>query len=110
MRWQTRTMQVLSSIPIVALFATDAAVSILWIAIAPFLIEAVGMVWAPAKEAAVPNLLPRPRLEKANQISLATTYGVTPVLAALALAVLTTALGTLGPSAPPSWATPPNLA
>ena len=29
----------------------------------------------PAKDATVPNLVPRHRLEAANQISLATTYG-----------------------------------
>ena len=32
--------------------------------------------------ASVPNLLPRGRLETANQLTLATTYGVTPVAAA----------------------------
>ena len=34
------------------------------------------MAWAPAKDAAVPNLLPRARLEIANQLTLATTYGL----------------------------------
>ena len=32
-------------------------------------------MWGPAKDATVPNLVPRHRLEAANQISLATTYG-----------------------------------
>ena len=41
------------------------------------------MMWVPAKEAAVPNLMPRGRLETANQLTLVTTYGITPVLAAL---------------------------
>ena len=48
------------------------------------------MVWMPAKDAAVPNLLPAGRLETANQLTLATTYGITPVAAALLLAGLTT--------------------
>ena len=39
------------------------------------LVEAVSLVWGPAKDATVPNLVPRHRLEAANQISLATTYG-----------------------------------
>ncbi|HEX6869791.1 MAG TPA: dTMP kinase, partial [Micromonosporaceae bacterium] len=43
-------------------------------------------LWVPAKEAAVPNLLPRGRLETANQLTLVTTYGLTPVLAAVVLA------------------------
>ena len=50
------------------------------------------MIWLPAKDAAVPNLLPRGRLETANQLTLATTYGITPVAAALLLAGLTTGL------------------
>jgi dTMP kinase len=99
-----------ASIPTVALFTGDAKIIVGWAAVATFLIEAVGMVWAPAKEAAVPNLLPRPRLEKANQISLATTYGITPVLAALALAGLTTVLTSVYHPAPGSWATPTNIA
>ena len=39
------------------------------------LVEAISLVWGPAKDATVPNLVPRERLEAANQISLATTYG-----------------------------------
>ena len=39
------------------------------------LVEAISLVWGPAKDATVPNLVPRHRLEAANQISLATTYG-----------------------------------
>src|SRR5690606_5824960 len=54
---------------------------------ATVLIEAVSPVWGPAKDATVPNLVPRARLEAANQISLATTYG-----SALPAALLFTAL------------------
>ena len=39
------------------------------------LVEAISLVWGPAKDATVPNLVPRHRLEAANQVSLATTYG-----------------------------------
>jgi dTMP kinase len=39
------------------------------------LVETVSLVWQPAKDATVPNLVPRHRLEAANQVSLATTYG-----------------------------------
>jgi len=99
-----------ASIPTVALVTRNAAIIIGWAAVATFLIEAVGMVWAPAKEASVPNLLPRPRLEKANQISLATTYGITPVLAALLLAAATTVLASVFDPGPRSWATPTNIA
>jgi len=99
-----------ASIPTVGLLISDPKIVIGWAAVATFFIEAVSMVWGPAKEAAVPNLLPRPRLEKANQVSLATTYGITPVLAALALAGATTALTSVFHPAPGSWATPTTIA
>ena len=46
-----------------------------WVLIATVIIEAISLVWLPAKDATVPNLVPRDQLEAANQISIATTYG-----------------------------------
>jgi len=46
-----------------------------WIFVVTVLVEAISLVWGPAKDATVPNLVPRHRLEAANQLSLATTYG-----------------------------------
>ncbi|QVQ50943.1 dTMP kinase [Spiractinospora alimapuensis] len=63
------------SIPIVG--------DILWLLIANFLAECVALFWAPAKDATVPNLVPKHKLEQANQLSLFTTYGTAPVAAAL---------------------------
>jgi dTMP kinase len=77
-----------ASIPLVALWSDNAAVVIGWAAIATFLIETITLIWIPAKEAAVPNLIPRAKLEESNQLTLITTYGITPVLAALLLAGL----------------------
>ncbi|MDQ1664397.1 MAG: dTMP kinase [Actinomycetota bacterium] len=54
-----------------------------WLFVATFLIEAASLVWIPAKEATLPNLVPRERLETANQLSLFTTYGSAPVAAAV---------------------------
>jgi len=54
-----------------------------WLFVASFLIEAASLFWIPAKEATVPNLVPRERLEVANQISLLTTYGSAPIAAGL---------------------------
>ncbi|MEV4533357.1 MFS transporter [Asanoa sp. NPDC049518] len=71
------------SIPVVG-FIEDSSVRVVtWTAIALFLAQVAAQIWTPAKEAAVPNLLPRSRLEAANQLTLATTYGITPILAAL---------------------------
>ena len=83
-----------ASIPLVGLFVTSGATVVAWVGIANFLIECVALVWMPAKEAAVPNLLPKARLEKANQLTLATTYGLTPVFAAAVIGALTSVPGT----------------
>ncbi|MBX6749801.1 MAG: dTMP kinase [Micromonosporaceae bacterium] len=82
----------LASIPAAPLFLDSSAQIVAWIAVATILVEAVTMLWLPAKDAAVPNLVPRARLEAANQLSLATTYGITPVAAALLLAALISVL------------------
>ena len=64
--------------------------NLVWLFVAQFLIEAISLFWIPAKDAAVPNMLRKDQLEPANQFSLVTTYGLTPVLAAVVFAVLTT--------------------
>jgi dTMP kinase len=67
-----------------ALFLSIPVVGTLWwLFVATLLIEVASLVWIPAKEATVPNLVPRERLETANQLSLFTTYGSAPVAAAL---------------------------
>lgn len=67
-----------------ALFVSIPIVQTLWwLFVATFLIEALSLFWIPAKEATVPNLVPRERLEAANQLSLFTTYGSAPVAAAV---------------------------
>ncbi|MFL6240589.1 MAG: dTMP kinase [Actinomycetes bacterium] len=54
-----------------------------WLFAASFLIESVSLFWIPAKEASVPNLVERRRLEAANQLSLITTYGTAPIASLL---------------------------
>jgi dTMP kinase len=82
-----------ASIPIAFLIDVFPPLAVLgWMAIAIFIIEAITLVWNPAKDAAVPNLVPRAKLEVANQLSLIMTYGATPVAAALLLALLAPAL------------------
>jgi len=77
-----------ASIPVAGSLITTPSLVVAWAAVASFLAQSAAMVWSPAKEAAVPNLIPRGRLEAANQLTIATTYGVTPVLAAVAFAGL----------------------
>ncbi len=77
------------------LFCTIPLVGTLWwLFVATILIEIVGLFWMPAKEATMPNLVPRNRLEAANQLSLIVTYGSAPV-AAVVFAGLTLANGVL---------------
>jgi dTMP kinase len=66
------------------LFLTIPLVGTLWwVFVVTVLVEAISLVWGPAKDATVPNLVSRHQLEAANQISLATTYGSAVPAAAL---------------------------
>ncbi|MDP9092170.1 MAG: dTMP kinase [Actinomycetota bacterium] len=62
--------------------------TVAWLLVASFLIECVSLFWLPAKDASVPNLVRRDQIEAANQLSLITTYGITPVLGAALFSVL----------------------
>ncbi|WP_353850553.1 dTMP kinase [Solwaraspora sp. WMMA2056] len=100
-----------ASIPLLPMFGASGAATVAWAAIAIFLIETITLIWIPAKEAAVPNLIPRARLEIANQLTLIATYGITPVLAAISLAVLDGAVRAAGGGGElPSWVEPAQLA
>ena len=52
-----------------------------WLYTATILVEAVTLFWSPAKEASVPNLVPKNKLESANQVSLLAAYGTAPIAA-----------------------------
>ncbi|MFC0029325.1 dTMP kinase [Micromonospora chaiyaphumensis] len=99
-----------ASIPLYALTGASGGLVVTWAAIATFLIETVTLLWIPAKEAAVPNLIPRTRLETANQLTLITTYGITPIAAAIVAAVLDRSVRGLVGGDLPDWAEPAQLA
>jgi len=84
----TARFLLIASVPTVYLITNNTAVTVFWLAIAQLCIEGAVLIWSPAKEAAVPNLLPPEKYEAANQLSLATTYGLAPPLAFAVLAVL----------------------
>jgi dTMP kinase len=103
-RWDRRTTMVVCdllrfllflSIPLVGSVA-DRDTSLVYLLLASFLIETVSLFWIPAKEASVPNLVPREQLEGANQLTLIATYGSAPVAAAVfaLLSLVSRALGT----------------
>lgn len=94
-RFDRKVTMVVGDVLRFALFASIPLVGTLWwLFVATILIEIIGLFWMPAKDATVPNLVPRERLEAANQLSLATTYGSAP-FAALLFAGLTAASGAL---------------
>ena len=80
-RFDRRKTMVVTDVIRFALFASIPLVdNLVWLFVAQFLIEAFSLFWIPAKDAAVPNMLRKDQLEPANQLSLVTTYGLTPVL------------------------------
>jgi dTMP kinase len=58
-----------------------------WIFAAKFLAGVASQFWNPAAAASVPNLVPKEKLERANQLSQLMTYGTAPIAAGV-LAVL----------------------
>ncbi|NUQ88790.1 MAG: dTMP kinase [Glycomyces artemisiae] len=84
----TARFLLIASVPTVYLITNNTAFTVVWLAVAQLCIEGAVLIWSPAKEAAVPNLLPQEKYEAANQLSLATTYGIAPPLAFAVLAVL----------------------
>jgi dTMP kinase len=57
--------------------------NLIWILVAKFLAGVATQFWSPATSASIPNLVPKDKLERANQLSLLTTYGTAPLAAAL---------------------------
>jgi dTMP kinase len=68
-----------------------------WLYVATVLVEVAALFWTPAKDAMVPNLVPRRQLETANQLGVAATYGTAPLAAVLfaGLALLSNVLDDL---------------
>ena len=70
-----------------------------WLYAATILVECITLFWSPAKEASVPNLVPKEKLEAANQVSLLAAYGTAPIAAGLfsVMALITGAVSALFP-------------
>jgi dTMP kinase len=95
-RFDRRWTMVITDVARFALFASIPFVGRLdYLYVASFLVEVLGLFWNPAKEASVPNMLPRELLETANQLSLIVTYGSAAVAAGIfaLLSSLNRALG-----------------
>ncbi len=83
-RFDRRWTLVFGDLARFALFVSIVLVGTLpWLYVATVLIECVALFWGPANDATIPNLVPRRRLEAANQVTLVATYGSAPIAAAL---------------------------
>jgi dTMP kinase len=73
-----------------------------WLYTAMILVECLTLFWSPAKEASVPNLVPRDKLESANQVSLLAAYGTAPIAAILfsLLTLISSAIAAISPLIP----------
>jgi len=71
-----------------------------WLYTATILVECVSLFWSPAKDASVPNLVPKEKLESANQVSLFVAYGTAPIAAGLfsILSLFSSAISSAFPS------------
>jgi dTMP kinase len=61
---------------------------------ATILVECFTLFWSPAKEATVPNMVPKNKLESANQVSLLAAYGTAPIAAIVFSLLALVSLGT----------------
>jgi dTMP kinase len=71
-----------------------------WLYAAMILVECLTLFWSPAKDATVPNLVPRDKLANANQVSLLAAYGTAPVAAVIftALSLFSSAITAIFPT------------
>ncbi len=83
-RWNRKRVMIVCDLARAATLATLPFVDQLWqLVVASLVLELFTLMWAPAKEASVPNLVPQHRLTTANSLSLVAAYGTIPVASLL---------------------------
>ncbi len=83
-RLDRRKLMVIADIFRAALYISIPIVhTYFWLYTAMILVESLTLFWSPAKEATVPNLVGKDKLESANQVSLLAAYGTAPIAAIL---------------------------
>ena len=99
-RWDRRRTMVACDLGRAAIVATLPMVdTLVGLFLASFLLEILTLLWSPAKDATVPNLVPQEKLATANSLSMAAAYGTFPVGSAIfaSLAGLASWLGRFDP-------------
>ncbi len=83
-RWDRRKVMVGCDIGRGLVLATLPLVTSVWhLFLASLVLEVLTLLWSPAKEASVPNLVKADKLASANSFSLAAAYGTFPIASAL---------------------------
>jgi dTMP kinase len=83
-RFDRKRMMIVADVSRGGLYASMPFLRNLWAIVAmSFVIESLALVWTPARDASLPNLVPRRQLANANSLGLASTYGTLPFGAAI---------------------------
>lgn len=83
-RWDRKKVMVVCDVGRAATLATLPFMESVWgLVVASVVLEVFTLMWSPAKEASVPNLVPADKLTTANSLSLLAAYGTFPIASAL---------------------------
>ncbi len=78
-RFDRKRMMIVADLARGALYGSMPFLGSVWAIFAvSFVIESLALVWTPARDASLPNLVPKRQLANANSLGLATTYGTLP--------------------------------
>ncbi|MGH2595684.1 MAG: dTMP kinase [Actinomycetota bacterium] len=95
-RFDRKQIMIVADIARGVMYGSMAFVGRLWlIFLISFAIECFSLLWTPARDASLPNLVPRRQLANANSIGLVSTYGTLPLGGAIfaVLAPISTLVG-----------------
>ncbi len=85
-RWDRKRVMVVCDLARAAVLAVLPFVDTVWqLVVASLVLEIFTLLWSPAKEASVPNIVARDQLTAANSLSLVAAYGTFPVASAMAI-------------------------
>ena len=85
-RWDRKRTMVVCDLGRAATLLWLPFVDFVWqLVVASLILEGFALLWAPAKEASVPNLVPREKLTGINSLSLVAAYGTFPIAAGVSI-------------------------